>query len=51
MIDLEGNTNFYGFNVNTKAAKNIVVTDNTNVVAVGLENDNGFCQTINAFLP
>jgi len=50
MVDLEGNRNFYMFNANTKAAKNMIVRDNTVVLAAMADNRNGFCQTINAFL-
>jgi len=50
MVDFEGNSKVYVYNLNTKAAVNMVVRYDTNVLAVGLENDNEFCQTINAFL-
>jgi hypothetical protein len=50
MLELENNSAFYAYNMNSKAAVNIVVRDNTNVLAVSGDNTNGFCQTINAFL-
>jgi glucan 1,3-beta-glucosidase len=50
MIELVGNTDFHMFNVNTKAAKNIVMADNTRVLATHYDNRNTFCSTINAFL-
>jgi len=50
MIGVERNRGFYAFNINTKAAKNIVVGDNTQILATEGDNRNGFCRTINAFL-
>lgn len=50
MVNLEGNSNFYMFNANTKASTNMVVRSNTQVMARQADNKNGFCQTINAFL-
>jgi glucan 1,3-beta-glucosidase len=50
MVNLEGNTNFYMFNANTKASVNMVVRNNNEVLARQTDNKNGFCQSINAFL-
>lgn len=50
MVDLENNSALYMYNINTKAAVNMVVQDNTKVLALSADNSNGFCQTINAFL-
>jgi len=50
MVDATGNRNFYMFNINTKAAINMVVENDTRVLARNADNRNGFCQTINAFL-
>lgn len=49
-VDLEGNSNFYIFNLNTKAARNMVVTNRDQVWATHADNANTFCATINAFL-
>jgi hypothetical protein len=50
MVDLENNTgNVYLYNLNTKAATNMVV-NNGNSLAKQADNINGFCSTINAFL-
>ncbi|KAG2176475.1 hypothetical protein INT43_005715 [Umbelopsis isabellina] len=50
MVDLEANTgNVYLYNLNTKAATNMVVSGTTSL-AKQADNTNGFCQTINAFL-
>ncbi len=50
MVDLERNSDVHIFNVNTKAAVNMIVADNTRILATNADNRNGFCQTINAFL-
>jgi hypothetical protein len=50
MVDLERNSGVHIFNVNTKAAVNMIVADNTRILATNADNRNGFCQTINAFL-
>jgi len=50
MVDLENNSAFYMFNINTKAAVDMVVRDNTRSLAKSSDNKNGFCQTVNAFL-
>lgn len=50
MVNLEGNTAFHMYNINTKAAINMVVSDNTQSLATHQNNRNGFCATINAFL-
>lgn len=50
MVDLESSTGLYMYNINTKAAINMVVADNTKVLALSNDNTNTFCQTINAFL-
>jgi glucan 1,3-beta-glucosidase len=48
MVDLEANTgNVYLYNLNTKAATNMVVSGTT-VLAKQADNTNDFCQTINA---
>ncbi|KAJ6645755.1 Glucan 1,3-beta-glucosidase [Pseudolycoriella hygida] len=50
MVELENVNNVHMYNINTKAAANMVVLDNTKVLALSAENVNGFCRTINAFL-
>jgi hypothetical protein len=50
MMNLERNRNFYVFNANTKAAVNMMVRENTKVLATNSDNRNGFCHSINAFL-
>jgi len=50
MVDLEGNTAFHMYNINTKAAINMVVENDARVLAKASDNTNGFCQTVNAFL-
>jgi glucan 1,3-beta-glucosidase len=50
MVDVEGNTNFVMYNINTKAALNMVVENDARPLAVADDNMNGFCQSVNAFL-
>jgi len=50
MVDLTNNTNVVMFNANTKAAVNMIVQNDVEVLARSEDNTNGFCQTINAFL-
>lgn len=50
MVDLESNSgNVYLYNLNTKAATNMVTSGGTSL-AKQADNTNGFCQTVNAFL-
>lgn len=49
MVSLANNNQFYMFNVNTKAAVNMVVYDTQTPLAQAANNVNGFCRTINAF--
>ncbi|KAH8556533.1 exo-beta-1,3-glucanase [Umbelopsis sp. PMI_123] len=50
MVDLESNKgNVYLYNLNTKAATNMVVTGGKSL-AKQADNTNNFCQTVNAFL-
>lgn len=49
-VSLDNNSHLYIFNLNTKAAKNMVVSGNTQVLARQADNRNNFCSTINAFL-
>jgi glucan 1,3-beta-glucosidase len=49
MVDLENNNNFIGYNLNTKAAVNMIVEADSRPLVVALQNRNGFCQTLNAF--
>ncbi|KAI9279502.1 pectate lyase superfamily protein-domain-containing protein [Umbelopsis sp. AD052] len=51
MADLENsNSHLYVYNLNTKAATNMVWSSANGVLAKQADNPNGFCQTINAFL-
>lgn len=50
MVSLENNSRFYGFNINTKASKNIIVGSNRKTLAAQADNKNTFCQGVNAFL-
>lgn len=50
MVSLANNSNFYSYNMNTKAATNMVVQGNNRPIAYAADNVNGFCRTINAFL-
>lgn len=50
LVDFEGNQRLYLYNLNTKGNVNMVVGDKTQVWAKQVDNANGFCQTINAFL-
>jgi hypothetical protein len=50
MVSLANNSGFYMYNVNTKAAVNMVVQGNNSPRAYAADNTNGFCRTINAFL-
>ncbi|KAI9277912.1 exo-beta-1,3-glucanase [Umbelopsis sp. AD052] len=49
MVDLESNKNVYLYNLNTKAATNMV-TSGGKSLAKQADNTNNFCQTVNAFL-
>jgi hypothetical protein len=50
MVDLESNSgNVYLYNLNTKAATNMVTSGGTSL-AKQADNSNRFCQTVNAFL-
>jgi len=50
MVDLDNNRGFHMYNINTKAAVNMVVANDVTPLAVSRDNSNGFCQTVNAFL-
>ncbi|KAH8551651.1 glycoside hydrolase family 55 protein [Umbelopsis sp. PMI_123] len=50
MVDLESNSKLYVYNLNTKAATNMVWSSTNGPLAKQADNTNGFCQTINAFL-
>lgn len=50
MVDLDNNSGFHMYNINTKAAVNMVTENNGRALARGADNINGFCQTVNAFL-
>jgi len=50
MVSLENNSNFYMYNINTKASYNMVVYNNDRPLAISGDNVNGFCRTVNAFL-
>jgi len=50
MVDLDNSRDLFMYNMNTKAAINMIVEDNTKVLALAQENVNGFCRTVNAFL-
>ncbi|KAJ6648844.1 Glucan 1,3-beta-glucosidase, partial [Pseudolycoriella hygida] len=49
MVTLANNSNFFMYNVNTKASVNMIVEDNARVLALAAHNVNGFCQSVNAF--
>jgi glucan 1,3-beta-glucosidase len=51
MVDLENtNSQVYLYNLNTKAATNMVWSSANGALAKQADNTNNFCQTINAFL-
>ncbi|KAG2185732.1 hypothetical protein INT43_002167 [Umbelopsis isabellina] len=51
MVDLENtNSHVYIYNLNTKAATNMVWSSANGALAKQADNTNSFCQTINAFL-
>lgn len=50
MVSLEGNSRFYGYNINTKASKSIIVGSDRKTLARQEDNKNTFCQGVNAFL-
>ncbi|CAO3665510.1 unnamed protein product [Umbelopsis vinacea] len=51
MVDLENSNNqVYIYNLNTKAATNMIWSSKQGALAKQADNTNGFCQTINAFL-
>jgi hypothetical protein len=51
MVDLENSNNqVYIYNLNTKAATNMIWSSKQGPLAKQADNTNGFCQTINAFL-
>ncbi|KAJ2957735.1 hypothetical protein NQZ79_g6583 [Umbelopsis isabellina] len=51
MVDLENtNSQLYVYNLNTKAATNMIWSSANGALAKQADNTNSFCQTINAFL-